>query len=145
MIVQRFGGCLPSEGLAGPGVEGRGDGVEVILAVSAEVGAFRCLCVCQAAGLVVVESWLAGLGSDLSEELVVGVEPAALDCRAAPRCPPRLAACRRSSVIMTRQRWSARRLFSSLSQVEAIGGSSAFDGVPVLGAVKVVQPWGAPS
>jgi hypothetical protein len=41
MIVQRFGGCLPSEGLAGPGVEGRGDGVEVILAVSAEVGAFR--------------------------------------------------------------------------------------------------------
>jgi hypothetical protein len=24
-------------------------------------------------------------------------------------------------------------------------GSSAFDGVPVLGAVKVVQPWGAPS
>jgi hypothetical protein len=41
MIVQRFGGCLPSEGLAGSGVEGRGDGVEVILAVSAEVGAFR--------------------------------------------------------------------------------------------------------
>jgi hypothetical protein len=29
---------------------------------------------------------------------------------------------------------------SSLGQ-----GSSAFDGVPVLGAVKVVQPWGAPS
>jgi hypothetical protein len=32
MIVERLGGCLPSEGLAGSGVEGRGDGVEVILA-----------------------------------------------------------------------------------------------------------------
>ena len=103
------------------------------------------LCVCQAAVRPVVGSMLAGSGSDLSEELVVGVEPAALDCVVAPWCPPRLAACRRSSVIMTRQRWSARRLFSSLSQVEAIGRSSAFDGVPVLGAVKVVQPWGAPS
>jgi hypothetical protein len=29
-----------------------------------------------------------GPGSDLSEELVVGVEPAALDCRVAPGCPP---------------------------------------------------------
>jgi hypothetical protein len=78
--------------------------------VEGEVAALRCLCVCPAAGLVVVESWLAGLGSDLSEELVVGVEPAALDCRAAPSCPPGLAACCRSSLIMTRQRWSARRL-----------------------------------
>jgi hypothetical protein len=40
---------------------------------------------------------------------------------------------------------SESRRLSSLSQVEAIGRSSAFDGVPVLGAVKVVQPWGAPS
>ena len=59
MIVQRFGGCLPSEGLAGSGVEGRGDGVEVILAVSAEVGAFRCLCVCQAA-LAIASAVFAG-------------------------------------------------------------------------------------
>ncbi len=43
-----------------------------------------------------------------------------------------------------RVRFSGCR-FSSLSQLEAIGRSSAFDGVPVLGAVKVVQPWGAPS
>jgi hypothetical protein len=88
---------------------------------------------------------VAGSGSDLSEELVVGVEPAALDCRVAPCCPPGPAAYSRSSRIMSRQMWSARRRFSSLSQVDGIGGSSAFDGVPVLGAVKVVQPWGAPS
>jgi hypothetical protein len=29
-----------------------------------------------------------GSGSDLSEEPVEGFEPAALDCRAAPWCPP---------------------------------------------------------
>ena len=29
-----------------------------------------------------------GPGSDLSEELAVGVGPAALDCRVAPGCPP---------------------------------------------------------
>jgi len=70
-----------------------------------------CLCVCQAAGQGVVESRLAGPGCDLSEELAVGVEPAALDCRVAPGCPPGFAATRRSSVIMVRQMWSARRRF----------------------------------
>ncbi len=63
---------------------------------------FGCLCVCQAAGRDVVESPLAGPGSDLSEELAVGVEPAALDFRVAPDCPPGLVAMRRSSVIMVR-------------------------------------------
>jgi hypothetical protein len=62
-----------------------------------------CLCVCQAAELGVVESGLAGPGSDLSEELAVGAEPVALDFRVAPKCPPGLAATRRSSVIMVRQ------------------------------------------
>ena len=52
----------------------------------------RFLCVCQAAEGAVVESVVAGSGSDLSEELVVGVEPAALDCRVAPECPPGSAA-----------------------------------------------------
>ena len=53
----------------------------------------------------------AGPGSDLSEELVVGVEPVALDVRVAPGCPPGPAACAvlRSSAIMIRQTWSARR------------------------------------
>jgi hypothetical protein len=69
------------------------------------------LCVCQAAGRPVVGSVLAGSGSDLSEELVVGVEPAALDCRVAPECPPGPAACSCSSRIMSRQMWSARRRF----------------------------------
>ena len=72
---------------------------------------FGCLCVCQVAGRGVVEWLLAGPGSDLSEELVVGVEPAALDCRVVPGCPPGFAAPRRSSVIMVRQMWSARRRF----------------------------------
>jgi hypothetical protein len=48
----------------------------------------RFLCVCQAAVWAVVESRVAGSGSDFSEELVVGVEPAAPDCRVAPCCPP---------------------------------------------------------
>jgi hypothetical protein len=48
---------------------------------------------CQAAG---VASASAGPGSDLSEELAVGVGPVALDCRVAPRCPPGPVACRRS-------------------------------------------------
>jgi len=65
----------------------------------------------QVAGRGVVEWLLAGPGSDLSEELVVGVEPAALDCRVVPGCPPGFAATRRSSVIMVRQMWSARRRF----------------------------------
>ena len=45
----------------------------------------------------VVELRSAGPGSDLSEELVVGVEPAALDVRVAPECPPGPAAKRCSS------------------------------------------------
>jgi hypothetical protein len=76
-----------SRGYVGSVVEFAGDGVEVGLVVC-DVDAFGCLCVCQAAGWGVVESCLAGSGSDLSEELVVGVEPAALDFRVAPRCPP---------------------------------------------------------
>jgi hypothetical protein len=48
------------------------------------------LCVCQAAGLGVVELRSAGPGSDLSEELVVGVEPAARDVRVAPSVLPGL-------------------------------------------------------
>ena len=83
------------------------DGKEVLCRVGAQVGSLGCLCVCQAAGLAVVESWVAGPGSDLSEELVVGVGPATLDCRVVPSCPPGLTA-RRSSLIMVRQRWSAR-------------------------------------
>ena len=69
------------------------------------------LCVCQAAGSDVVGSVPAGPGSDLPEELVVGVEPAALDARVAPGRPPGLAARAdlRSSAIMIRQTWSARR------------------------------------
>src|SRR3954454_17703051 len=69
------------------------------------------LCVCQAAGSAVVCSDAAGLGSDLSEELVVGVEPVALDFRVAPGCPPGPAAraVLRSSAAMIRQTWSARR------------------------------------
>src|SRR5512133_3060335 len=35
-----------------------------------------------------VRCWLAGPGSDLSEELAVGVGLAALDFRVAPACPP---------------------------------------------------------
>ncbi len=69
------------------------------------------LCVCQAADDVVVELVLAGSGSDLSEELVVGVEPAALDVRAVPECPPGSAARARSWRIICRHAWSARRRF----------------------------------
>ena len=69
------------------------------------------LCVCQAAGLGVVELRSAGPGSDLSEELVVGVEPAALDVRVAPECPPGPAAKRCSSASMSRQTRSASRRF----------------------------------
>ena len=63
----------------------------------------RSLCVCQAAGRGAVESWVAGPGSDLSEELAVGVESVALDFRVAAECPPGLVVMRRSSVIMVRQ------------------------------------------
>ncbi|MBA2311969.1 MAG: hypothetical protein H0V97_04110 [Actinobacteria bacterium] len=53
-----------------------------------------------------------GPGSDLSEELAVGLEPAALDCRVAPECPPGpVTDIRRSSAIMMRQTWSASRRF----------------------------------
>jgi len=69
------------------------------------------LCVCQVAGLGVVELRSVGPGRDLSEELVVGVEPAALDVRVAPECPPGPAAKRCSSASMSRQTRSARRRF----------------------------------
>jgi len=52
------------------------------------VGSKGFICVSQAADRLVVESVLAGSGSDLSEELAAGVEPAALDRRVAPECPP---------------------------------------------------------
>jgi hypothetical protein len=45
-------------------------------------------------GVVVLP--VAGPGSDLSEEPVVGVELAALDCRVAPACPPGSVAIRAS-------------------------------------------------
>jgi hypothetical protein len=60
----------------------------VSLSARRELELCRFLCVCQAAVWPVVESGVAGSGSDLSEELVVGVEPAALDCIVAPCCPP---------------------------------------------------------
>jgi hypothetical protein len=47
----------------------------------------------------------------LSEELVVGVEPDALDVRAAPDCPPESVADVPSSRIICRQTWSASRRF----------------------------------
>ena len=40
MLVEGFGGGFPAEGFAGSGVEGERDGVEVVAAVSGEVGAF---------------------------------------------------------------------------------------------------------
>jgi hypothetical protein len=87
------------EDTPGSVVEFAGDGVEVGLVVG-DVDAFGRLCVCQAAGWGVVESCLADSGSDLSKELVVGVEPAALDFRVAPGCPPGPVAMRRSSAVM---------------------------------------------
>ena len=83
---------------------------------------------------------MAGSGSDFSEELAVGVEPAALDCRVAPWRPPGPAARLPWSWIMSRHRWSASRRFSPLSQVDVVEGdsSSASHDVPVLGAVKIV-------
>ena len=86
---------------------------------------------------------MAGSGSDFSEELVLGVEPAALDCRVAPgvlraRCSADFVADHDPPNMVSKPTFQFSK--SSLGQ-----GSSAFDGVPVLGAVKVVQPWGAPS
>ncbi|MEU9547197.1 transposase [Streptomyces mirabilis] len=64
-----------------------------------------CLCVCQAGWGGGVGSGLAAPGSDLSEELAVGVGPAALDAVVAPGCPPGpvAPARRRSSPIIVRQ------------------------------------------
>ena len=80
-------------------------------------------CVCQAAGLGVVELRSAGPGSDLSEELVVGVEPAALDVRVAPECPPGPAAKRCSSASMSRQTrsasWRSKQRMASLWDLPA--------------------------
>jgi hypothetical protein len=47
----------------------------------------------------------------MSDELVVGVEPAALDVRAVPDCPPGSSALARSSRVINGQTWSARRRF----------------------------------
>jgi hypothetical protein len=89
---------------------------------------------------------VAGSGSDLSQELVVGVEPAALDVRAAPDCPPGSVADVPSSRIICRQTWSASRRLSPLSQDVVEGdSSSASHDVPVLGAVKIVPRVGAAS
>jgi hypothetical protein len=74
-----FQRACASRSVAGSVVEFSSDMVQITGTPKRKVGAFGCLCVCQAAGLVVVESWVAGLGSDLSEELVVGVGPATLD------------------------------------------------------------------
>src|ERR687898_462201 len=54
-----------------------------------------------------VASRSAGPGSDLSEALVLGVEPAALDFVAAPRCPPGPAAWRGLVGSGVRRVWSA--------------------------------------
>jgi hypothetical protein len=71
------------------------------------------LCVCQAAGRGLgdglVDFGLVGPGSDLSEEPAVGVEPVALDVRVAPVCPPGPVPASRSSRVIRRHRWSARR------------------------------------
>ena len=98
-----------AQSFAWPVVELGGHLEEALRRVHGQVGALGCVTVCQAAGRDVVKSRLAGPGSDLSEELVVGVEPAALDFRVAPGCPPGFAAMCRSSVIMVRQMRSARR------------------------------------
>jgi hypothetical protein len=46
-----------------------------------------CLCVCQAAGLVVVESRVGGWEVTCPKSWLLGLSQSALDCRAAPRCP----------------------------------------------------------
>jgi hypothetical protein len=51
-------------------------------------GGFTSLCQVDL-GVGLVGFALAGSGSELSEESVVGVEPAALDVGVAPWCPPR--------------------------------------------------------
>jgi len=53
VIVQGLGGGSPAEGLAGAGVEGGGDGVEVAGAVSAQVGALGEVLAQQAVGVLV--------------------------------------------------------------------------------------------
>lgn len=57
----------------------------------------------------------AGPGSDLSEELVLGVEPAALDVRVAPECPL-------GPPVLTRMRtWVSRVILSTLSRYRSPG------------------------
>jgi len=41
VTVESLGGCSPVKGLAGPAVEGGGDGSEVLAGIAAEVGALR--------------------------------------------------------------------------------------------------------
>jgi hypothetical protein len=45
-----------------------------------------CLCVCEAAGLVVVESRVGGCEVTCPKSWLLGLSQSALDCRAAPRC-----------------------------------------------------------
>src|SRR5215212_7534152 len=51
--VEGLGRCPPAEGLAGPGVERRGHGREVVRAVEAQVGAFREVLPQQTVGVLV--------------------------------------------------------------------------------------------
>jgi hypothetical protein len=53
MLVEDFGGRLPAERLAGPAVEGGGDGGEILGAVAGEVGAPREVLPQQAVGVLV--------------------------------------------------------------------------------------------
>jgi hypothetical protein len=40
MLIEGLGGCLPSERLLGPVVQGGGDRVELVLVVAGQVGPF---------------------------------------------------------------------------------------------------------
>jgi hypothetical protein len=53
MLVEGFGGGAPAKRLAGAGVEGESDRVEVVAAVAVQVGAFREVLAQQAVGVLV--------------------------------------------------------------------------------------------
>ena len=99
-----------------------------------------CLSVCQAADCGVVESGVAGSGSDLSEELVVGVEPAALDVRAAPDCPPESVVDVLSLRIICRQTWSASRRSAAHRFVVGLPGGHLGVVVGAAGAAPASGP-----
>lgn len=100
----------------------------------------RSLTGCQAVGGGVVELPAVGPGSDLSEELVVGVEPAALDRRVAPGCPPGLAANRHSSAIMIRQTRSASRRFKQRMASLGVPFRVVY-AQPRLAGMRARRPW----